>query len=71
MLQGYTWYKKEQAREFAPILSCYALLLKDSSGDTYPGYYYNGKFYCLNTDLTNEVDQWMILQTGEQVKPNN
>ena len=71
MLQGYTWYKKEQAREFAPILSCYALLLKDSSGDTCPGYYYYGKFYCADVEVTDMVRECMIPHIGESVKPNN
>lgn len=71
MLFGYTWYKKEQAKEFAPILSCYALQLKDSSGDTCPGYYYHNRFYIGEIDVTDEVEEWMIPQIGENVLPNN
>lgn len=71
MLKGYTWYKREQAREFAPIVSCYALQLRDTSGDTCPGYYYCGRFYCGQIDITDAVSEWMIPSYGENVKPNN
>ena len=67
MLVGYKWYKKEQARQFAPILSCYALRLRDISGKMYSGYYYCGKFYHEQTDVTEQVEEWMIPQYGEKI----
>jgi hypothetical protein len=71
MIEGYKWYKREQAKAFAPILSCFRLILKDSSGDTCPGYYACGRFYCENIDLTDSVMEWMIPQAGENPHPNN
>ena len=70
MLKGYIWYPKEQAAKSASVLSCYPLHIRDIYGNIYSGYYYCGKFYFGQMDVTDEVVEWMIPEYGENVRPN-
>ena len=71
MLVSNSWYKKEQATRYAPVLSYYALYLRDVDGKIFHGYYYCGHFYSGQIDITDAIEKWLIPHPGEIVSLNN
>lgn len=68
MLKSKVFYPKEQAREYGPIVSCYALKLELFGGGIVDGYYFCGEFYHRQENITRLVKRWMIPYEGESVQ---
>ena len=63
------WYPLRMARE-CKILSCYALKLRLINDEIYDGYYYCGRFYVGQEEVTDFLVEWMIPYEGESVSAN-